>query len=93
MPLPWPRPRLTLAELEDEIAAAEQHRQGLEADAARLEAELSKRRPAEEPATRGAGDHNDDGGERARGRRARLAVVGPGQLEVSVGVSTPSTPT
>ncbi len=41
---------VTLAELEDEIAAAEQHRQGLEADAARLEAELSKRRPAEEPA-------------------------------------------
>jgi murein DD-endopeptidase MepM/ murein hydrolase activator NlpD len=39
-----------LAELEDEIAAAEQHRQGLEADAARLEAELSQRRPAEEPA-------------------------------------------
>ena len=39
-----------LADIEGEISAAEQHRQGLEADAARLEAELSSRRPAEGPA-------------------------------------------
>ena len=37
-----------LADIEGELSAAEQHRQGLEADAARLEAELSSRRPAEE---------------------------------------------
>ncbi len=37
-----------LADIEGELSAAEQHRQGLEADAARLEAELSSRRPAEQ---------------------------------------------
>ncbi len=39
-----------LVDIESEIAAAEQHRQGLEADAARLEAELRQRKPAAAPA-------------------------------------------